>query len=211
MTSIFKQKVVIIDGDAELRKVFTHLINASPKFFTVATYARCEDAIKKLYSDLPDLVLTEFTFEDGMNGIAAVKAIKEKLPRTDTIILSSLDDPELVFDAFKAGANGYLCKSSGYSDLLSSLDEISRGGAPMSSKISRMVVEHFHANKNSPLTKRETEILQLIFRGNTYSQIANELLISKETSKAHIRNIYTKLQAKSKSEALAKAVQEKYI
>ena len=81
----------------------------------------------------------------------------------------------------------------------------------MSSKIARLVIDNFHINPNSPLTKRETEILTLISEGKTYTQISEELFISKETSKTHIKNIYSKLQVNSKSQALAKAAQEKLI
>jgi DNA-binding NarL/FixJ family response regulator len=121
------------------------------------------------------------------------------------------EDNEQVFEALKAGATGYITKSSNYLELLSALEEISRGGAPMSSKIARMVIDNFHINPNSPLTKRETEILQLISEGKTYTQISEQLFISKETAKTHIKNIYSKLQVNSKSEALARAAQDKLI
>ena len=96
-------------------------------------------------------------------------------------------------------------------ELLSALDEVIKGGAPMSSKIARLVIDNFHVNPNSPLTKRETEILSLIAEGKTYTQISEELFISKETSKTHIKNIYSKLQVKSKSEAIARANMDKLI
>ncbi len=81
----------------------------------------------------------------------------------------------------------------------------------MSSKIARMVIDNFHVNLHSPLTKRETEILSLIAEGKTYTQISEELFISKETSKTHIKNIYSKLQVNCKSEAIAKANLERLI
>jgi DNA-binding NarL/FixJ family response regulator len=121
------------------------------------------------------------------------------------------EDSELVFEALKAGASGYITKSANYMELLSALEEIIRGGAPMSSRIARMVIDNHHINPNSPLTKRETTILQLISEGKTYTQISEELFISKETAKTHIKNIYSKLQVNSKSEALAKASVEKLI
>lgn len=121
------------------------------------------------------------------------------------------EDSELVFEALKSGASGYITKSSNYVELLTALEEISRGGAPMSSRIARMVIDNFHVNPNSPLTRRETEILQLISEGKTYTQISEELFISKETSKTHIKNIYSKLQVNSRAEALAKANQDKLI
>jgi DNA-binding NarL/FixJ family response regulator len=126
-------------------------------------------------------------------------------------MISVYDDSEMVFEALRSGASGYITKSSNYIELLSALEEIVKGGAPMSSKIARFVIESFHVNPNSPLSKRETQILQLISEGKTYSQISEDLFIAKETSKTHIRNIYSKLQVNSKSEALAKATSEKLI
>ncbi|MEQ8927831.1 MAG: response regulator transcription factor, partial [Fulvivirga sp.] len=85
------------------------------------------------------------------------------------------------------------------------------GGAPMSSKIAKMVVASFQKNPNSPLSPRETEVLELLAKGKSYSMIADELFVTKETAKSHIKNIYSKLQVNSKSEAIAKATKEKLI
>ena len=81
----------------------------------------------------------------------------------------------------------------------------------MSSKIAKMVVASFQKNPNSPLSPRETEVLELLAKGKSYSMIAQELFVTKETAKSHIKNIYSKLQVNSKSEAIAKATKEKLI
>ncbi|MGE0772559.1 MAG: response regulator [Cyclobacteriaceae bacterium] len=211
MTASFKKRVLIIEDDPEIRNSFGLIVNSSPKFFLVNSYGNCEDAIKHLNADKPDIVLMDIELPGGMNGIQGTKVIKEKSPHSDIIMVTVYEDSELVFEALKAGASGYITKSANYLELLSALEEITKGGAPMSSKIARLVIDNFHVNPNSPLTKRETEILQLISEGKTYTQISEELFISKETSKTHIKNIYSKLQVKSKSEAIAKANQDKLI
>ena len=81
----------------------------------------------------------------------------------------------------------------------------------MSSNIARMVVESFQKNSNSPLTKRETQVLELLSKGKSYSVIADELFIHRETVKSHIKNIYYKLQVNSKADAIEKALKEKFI
>ena len=187
------------------------IVDSSQKFTVVNGYGNCEDAIKHLHTDKPDIVLMDVELPGGMNGIKGTKIIKEKSPDADIIMVTVYEDSEMVYEALKSGASGYITKSANYMELLSALDEITRGGAPMSSKIARMVIDNFHLNPNSPLTKRETEILQLIAEGKTYTQISEELFISKETSKTHIKNIYSKLQVRSKSEAIAKANQDKLI
>jgi len=177
----------------------------------VNSYSNCEEAIKHLNNDRPDIVLMDIELPGGMNGIQGTKVIKDKNPHADIVMVTVYEDSELVFEALKSGASGYITKSSNYMELLSALDEVIKGGAPMSSKIARLVIDNFHVNPNSPLTKRETEILSLIAEGKTYTQISEELFISKETSKTHIKNIYSKLQVKSKSEAIARANMDKLI
>lgn len=211
MTDEIKKRVLIVEDDKEIRNSFTVIVNSSPKFFVVSSYGSCEDAIKHMNADKPDIVLMDIELPGGMNGIKGAKVIKDKWPNTDIIMVTVYEDSDMVFEALKSGASGYITKSANYLELLAALDEISKGGAPMSSKIARMVIDNFHVNPNSPLTKRETEILQLIAEGKTYTQISEQLFISKETSKTHIKNIYAKLQVKCKSEAIAKANSEKLI
>jgi DNA-binding NarL/FixJ family response regulator len=207
----FKKRVLIIEDDSEIRASFALIVNSSQKFFVVNSYSNCEEAIKHLNNDRPDIVLMDIELPGGMNGIQGTKIIKDKNPHADIVMVTVYEDSELVFEALKSGASGYITKSSNYMELLSALDEVIKGGAPMSSKIARLVIDNFHVNPNSPLTKRETEILSLIAEGKTYTQISEELFISKETSKTHIKNIYSKLQVKSKSEAIARANMDKLI
>lgn len=206
----FKKRVLIVEDDQEIRNSFSLIVNSSQKFMVVNAYGNCEEAIAALNRDKPEIVLMDIELP-GMNGIQGARLIKEKHPHTEVIMVTVYEDSELVFEALKAGASGYITKSANYLELLTALEEITKGGAPMSSRIARMVIDNFHVNPNSPLTKRETEILQLISEGKTYTQISEELFISKETSKTHIKNIYSKLQVNSKSEAIAKANLEKLI
>ena len=205
-----KKRVLLIEDDQEIRNSFSLIVNSSQNYVVVNGYSNCEDAIKHLQADRPDYVLMDIELP-GMNGIKGTRIIKDKFPSAEVVMVTVYEDSDLVFEALKAGASGYITKSANYQELLAALDEIARGGAPMSTKIARMVIDNFHINPNSPLTKRETEILQLISEGKTYTQISEQLFISKETSKTHIKNIYAKLQVNCKSEALAKATMEKLI
>ncbi|MEQ9592850.1 MAG: response regulator transcription factor [Cyclobacteriaceae bacterium] len=206
-----KKRVLIVEDDPEIRSSFSMIVDSSQKFTVINSYSNCEDAIKHLNTDKPDIVLMDVELPGGMNGIQGTKIIKDKSPDSDIIMVTVYEDSEMVYEALKSGASGYITKSANYMELLTALEEITKGGAPMSSKIARMVIDNFHVNPNSPLTKRETEILQLISEGKTYTQISEELFISKETSKTHIKNIYSKLQVRSKSEAIARANQDRLI
>jgi DNA-binding NarL/FixJ family response regulator len=206
----FKKRVMIVEDDQEIRNSFVLIVNSSQRFVAVNAYSTCEEAIKHLAQDRPEIILMDIELP-GMNGISGTKIIKDRWPHTEVVMVTVYEDSDLVFEALKAGASGYITKSANYVELLSALEEISKGGAPMSSRVARMVIANFHVNPSSPLTKRETEILQLISEGKTYTQISEELFISKETSKTHIKNIYSKLQVNKKSEAIAKANLEKLI
>lgn len=206
----FKKRVLLVEDDTEIRNSFSLIVTSSQKFTVVGAYGSCEEAIENISRDKPEIVLMDIELT-GINGIVGTKLIKDKNPHIDIIMVTVYEDSELVFEALKAGASGYITKSANYLELLTALEEIIKGGAPMSSRIARMVIDNFHVNPNSPLTKRETEILQLISEGKTYTQISEELFISKETAKTHIKNIYSKLQVNSKSEAIAKANLEKLI
>lgn len=206
----FRKRVVIIEDDADLANGFSLIINSSDKFQVIRTYNNCEDAVKALKYDKPDVVLMDIQLP-GMNGLKGTQAIKAYSHAIEVVIVTVYEDSEFVFEALKAGASGYITKSANYTELLSALEEIVKGGAPMSSRIARMVIENFRVNPDSPLSRRESEIIQLISQGKTYTQIADQLHISKETAKTHIRNIYQKLQVNSKSEALARAAQNRLI
>lgn len=206
----FKSRIVIVEDNNAVREGFAMIINSISKYYVVNTYDNCEDAIKNIGKDKPEIVLMDLELP-GMNGIAGISEIKKKVPGVEIIVNTVYENSELVFQALCAGASGYLTKSSNHNHLLDAIDEVIDGGAPMSSKIAKMVVESFRKNPNSPLSPRETEVLELLAKGKSYSLIANDLFITKETAKSHIKNIYSKLQVNSKSEAIEKAHQEKLI
>jgi DNA-binding NarL/FixJ family response regulator len=147
----------------------------------------------------------------GMNGIEGIEKIKKLRPRTNIIVVTVYDNDSLVFQALCAGAGGYLTKNMQPARLLEAIKDIQEGGAPMSTNIARMVVSSFQKNRNSPLTSRETEVLELLSKGKSYSTIADELFVDKETIRTHIKNIYWKLEVHSKAEAIEKALKNKLI
>lgn len=204
------KKVIIIEDDRELRASFNHIVSNSEKFVVIGSYPSAEEAIREIGRKKPDIVLMDIQLPE-MNGVKATQAIKESHPSIEVIIVTVYEDSELVFNALKAGASGYITKSANYLELLAALEEIVKGGAPMSTKIARMVIHNFHLNPDSPLTKREKEIIRMIAEGKTYSQISDQLFIAKETTKTHIRNIYEKLQVNKKSDAIAKAHEQRLI
>jgi DNA-binding NarL/FixJ family response regulator len=148
----------------------------------------------------------------GMSGIEGTSIIKNRYPKIDIIMITVFENSERVFEAMCAGAIGYLTKNNGYQELIRALDEASKGGAPMSANIARMIVKSFEKNViENPLSKKETIILTQLAEGKSYKSIAVNLDVSVDTVKFHIKNIYIKMQVNNKEDAIARAKEFKYI
>ncbi|MEM6359172.1 MAG: response regulator transcription factor [Bacteroidota bacterium] len=210
MNNYFRSRIVIVEDNDAVREGFALIINSVSNYYVVNSYDNAEEAIKNLKKDTPEIILMDLELP-GMNGIEAISIIKKSNPNIELIVNTIYENSELVFQALVAGASGYITKNTSHSQLLDAIDEVKNGGAPMSSKIAKMVVNSFQKNPNSPLSNRETQVLELLSKGKSYSMIAQELFITKETAKSHIKNIYSKLQVNSKSEAIAKATKDKLI
>jgi DNA-binding NarL/FixJ family response regulator len=204
------KRVFIVDDDESIRSAYATMVNSTTKFKVVGDFGNCEDAIKAIRKLKPDIIMMDIGLPQ-MSGIEGTREIFKLDSRIEVIIVSVHDEGRSVFEALKAGASGYISKSANYTELLSALEEIERGGAPMSSKIARLVVQEFHLSHANPLTKRESHILSMVAEGKTYTQIAREANISKDTAKTHIRNIYKRLQVNKKSDAINKGRKEKLI
>jgi DNA-binding NarL/FixJ family response regulator len=203
-------RISIIEDNEVVRNGLETLIDSIPEFKLSGSFDNCEDAIKTAEYDRPDVILMDIELP-GMNGIQGIRVFKGILHEVNIIVITIYEDNEMVFDALCAGACGYITKSADYTELLDAIKEVVNGGAPMSNKIARMVVESFQRNYDTPLSPRETEVLELLAKGKSYSVIADEIFVHKETVKSHIKNIYFKLQVNSKADAIEKALKEKYI
>jgi len=202
--------VSIVEDDKEIRESLALLINGTDGYEILNTYGDCETAIRALDDELPDVILMDISLP-GMSGIEGIKIIKQKHPDVDMMVLSIHENDKLVFDALCSGATGYLVKETPPARILSAIKEVYEGGSPMSTQIARMVVGSFKIAPSPNLTKRETEVLGQLCNGLSYKMIADELFISEETVRRHIKNIYRKLEVHSKSEAVAKAIKEKLV
>ncbi|AXG69307.1 transcriptional regulatory protein DegU [Kordia sp. SMS9] len=207
-----KKYISVIEDNAIFRENMAAYIQQLDNYFLLGVYEDFETAFEDFKSgNCPDIVLMDIGLP-GINGIEGTKRIKQKYPKTELIIVTVFEDSNMVFEALKAGACGYLTKSLGLPELNKALGDLEKGGAPMSNKIAKMVVESFQLNhQDNTLSKREKEVLTLLAQGKTYSTIAEELFISKTTVRTHIRNIYQKLHVNSKAEAIQLANEKKMI
>jgi DNA-binding NarL/FixJ family response regulator len=203
-------RITIIEDNKAVREGFATLIADDGRYEVTGAYSTCEEAIRHLENDSPDIILMDIDLP-GISGIEGTSRIKKHLPQCIVLIITVHEDSDKVFQSLCAGASGYIVKNSGLDQILRSIDEALAGGAPMSLHIATMVVKSFKLSSDSPLSERETQVLQGIAQGKTYTKIATELFINKETVRSHIRNIYQKLAVNSKSDALRVANNNRWI
>ncbi|MCW3094317.1 MAG: DNA-binding response regulator [Ferruginibacter sp.] len=204
--------IIILEDDDKIRSYLAALITGSGNFELVADFANAEAATSFFEDGLGDrveLALTDIQLP-GKSGIDFTAWLKPLRPDIQFMVLSSFDDTDNVFKALKAGASGYILKNTPPAKLIESLHELRRGGSPMSSQIARKVVSAFqqditYIDAKENLSDRENEVLLWLSKGYSYKEIAEKLFISIETVRTHIRNIYEKLHAGNKQEALRKA------
>lgn len=201
-------KVSIVEDDSGIRESLEILINGSDGFSCLNTYKNAENALKQIPVQIPDVILMDINLP-GASGIECVKKLKEMFPDINIIMLTMYEDSDHIFNALSAGARGYLLKRTPPMKLLEAIREVQQGGSPMSSQIARMVVNSFKklgvsSEEMKNLTKREEEILALLAKGFKYKEIGEKLFIGTETVRSHLRNIYEKLQVRSRTEAVVK-------
>jgi DNA-binding NarL/FixJ family response regulator len=210
MTANGDIRVAIIEDDETIREGYAFLIGNTSGYTIAGTYRSCEDAFKKIESVSPDVVLLDIELP-GISGIDALPKLKKLLPNTYILILTVYEQDILIFRALGNGASGYLTKSTSTDKIVAAIHDVMEGGGPMSANIARMVISSFQRNDETPLSRRETEILEQIATGKSRKRIAEELFIDLETVKSHIKNIYTKLDVHSKADAIKTAKDNKFI
>jgi DNA-binding NarL/FixJ family response regulator len=203
-------RIVIIEDDQIIREGYTLLIGQAEGYNVVNSYSSFDEAAKTIVNDAPDVILLDIELP-GTNGIAAIPKLKKLLPHVHILILTVYESEKLIFEALANGASGYLTKNTASAKIVESVKEVRDGGGPMSVNIARMVIKSFQRNQESPLSKRETQILEQIADGKSRSTIAKDLFIDLETVRSHIKNIYLKLDVNSRADAIRLAKENKLI
>lgn len=208
-------RVILFDDNLDFIDSMTELIQDADGIELVGVFKNCKNAVKNIQHLRPDVVLMDIDMpvENGLQGLRNIRA-----SGNDEIIimLTVFDDNERVFQAISQGASGYLLKSTSPEKIIAAIHEAHSGGAPMTPSVAKQVLklftQPFHkSDEFQTLTAREHDVLSCLVRGYSYKMAAAELEISLETLRFHIKNIYTKLHVNSKSEAVAKALQNKIV
>ena len=209
-------RVTIFEDNNSLRQSLYQLINGSEGFKCVAAFEDCLDLLKNIEDTKPDVVLMDIEMP-GINGIEAVRMLREKYPDLKILMQTIFEDNEKIFNSILAGASGYILKTTSPSRILDFIKETYEGGAPMSpsvaTKVLKMMAEQSSSAKTESfnLSDREKEILSCLVKGMSYKLIADACFISIDTVRGHIRNIYEKLHVHSKGEAVAKAIKGRIV
>ena len=206
-------KVALVEDQPKVRESWTKLINSFPDFACICACATGEEAVRVIPQEQPDVVLMDI-FLPRMSGIECTVRLKALLPQTQIIILTAMDDQELVFLALEAGADGYLLKRTKPADLRTALLDVLGGGAPMTSQIARRVIESFRQkakiqDESERLSMREEQILMLLSQGYANKVIADKLELSIDTVCSHLKHVFTKLHVSSRTEAVVRYMASK--
>jgi DNA-binding NarL/FixJ family response regulator len=209
-------RITIFDDNKRFRESIALLFETNPGFDVVGSFPDVLTVIADIEESVPDVVLMDIDMP-SVNGISAVKKIQEKFPKLPIIMLTSFDEDDKVFQSICAGAMGYLLKNTQPANLIDAVKEVYGGGAPMTPSIARKVMMHFQQQNSSAgkndynLSEREKDVLAQLVKGLSLKQIAEELFVSRETIKTHVKNIYAKLHVSCATEAVAKTLKEKLL
>ncbi len=211
-------RVAFLEDYPPMRDSLTRLIEGQAHLQLVGGWGKLNGLLDGLASAPADVVLMDIQLGESMDGITATAEVRRRFPRTMVLVLTLFDDPKVVFDALSAGAVGYLLKSAPSAAIVSAIEEVAAGGAPMTGAIARMVIERFHripdpgapeassrvASPADVLSRREAEVLAALASGYRYKEVAARLGVSHNTIRSHVRNIYEKLHVNGLKEAMTK-------
>lgn len=196
-------KVFIYDDNSARRDSLKALIELSPELVFCGEALNCTAVQKDMETCFPDVVLMDINMPET-DGITGLKTIKKHYPHIKVLMQTVFDDTDKIFECIRNGASGYILKKDPAQRILQAIQEVYDGGAVMNPGIALKVLEYFKPNKvNNPLSKRETEVLQLLAEGISYKMVADKLFLSFNTVNTHVKNIYQKLHVSSLGEAIA--------
>lgn len=203
-------RVMIVDDHNLVREGLKAVFDQGDEVDVVGEAGSGEEAIEMVGKVEPEVVLMDISMP-GMNGIQATKLIRDKYPGVKIVILTMLDQEGYVYEAVKAGATGYMLKSTSSDDLVRSIQTVYEGKALLHPDATVQLLKEFvtlaeNRAKDYGLSNREMEVLQLLSEGKTNKEIAKSLWISEQTVKTHVAHIFDKLGTSDRTETVARAL-----
>ncbi|MBK9176693.1 MAG: response regulator transcription factor [Flavobacteriales bacterium] len=207
MSNKDRLRLRIVEDDELIRETLRSIFLATSDMHVLAAHGSVEEALAEVEAEEPEVMLMDINLP-GMSGIEGVRELSQRWPSTQFLMYTVNDTDDKVFEALKAGANGYLLKNSSPSEIVQGVRDIQKGGSPMSMSVARRVVRHFRPTlrdgdgQEVTLTPREQSILDLLAQGLLYKEIAANLDISEGTIKQYVHRIYSKLHVVNRTEAV---------
>lgn len=203
-------KVLVVDDHRVVRAGLVALLRQSPGLAVVGEAGDGEEAVALVAELKPDVVLMDMQMP-RMNGVDATRAIKNRWPEVQVLVLTTYDDDELIWGGLQAGAKGYLLKDAPPDQLLRGIEMVAAGQSLLPPEIAAKLVQVITQggparSDQGELTEREREILRLMAGGAANKEIAAQLFISENTVKTHVSNLFQKLGASDRTEAVTKAL-----
>jgi len=201
-------RIMIVEDNNVVRSSLEELVNSIPGCECIGCCANGEEGLKLIPRLEPDLVMMDIHLPN-LSGIECTAKLKELMPGLSVLILTVYEDETKIFQALKAGASGYILKRSDPREIITAIEDVLAGGAPMTSSIGRKVVESFRESTapkegKDALSRRETEILEVLSQGLSNKEIAEHLSINVETVRWHLKQIYEKLHVHSRTKVALK-------
>lgn len=204
-------RVGLIEDDEDVRDMLEVLFRHSEGVLLAGSWNSMEAAMKNIKYTSPEVILLDIGLP-GMSGIEGAEWLQKTVPESKILMLTASDKQSDIFAALRAGATGYVKKGSASSEIKAAVLNVAGGESALSSSVAKHLVDSSRpVPSHYELTRRETEILSKLCNGDTYKEIANALFVELSTVHFHVKNIYRKLNVRSKGEAIAKALQEKLI
>ncbi len=205
-----KKRVILVDGDLQFASVVRYIISSVEKLQIMNIYEDCAMALKNIDRDMPDIIVMD-SDSRMIKPTEFISRARKARPDVEILVLADYFDEDVILNLISSGATGFLLKQNCLPNFDQYMRQLMRGGSPLDPDVARVILRAHSSQEESPLTMKETAVLKLMMNGKTYTMIADELGVSKETSKTHIRNIYRKLNVSSKAEAVSKAINDRLV
>jgi two-component system response regulator DegU len=203
-------KVMIVDDHHLVREGLKAVLDNGNDISVVGEAGNAEEALKMVEKFVPDVVLMDISMP-GMGGIKATRSIRDRYPEVKVVILTMLDQEGYVYEAVKAGATGYMLKSTSSDELVRAIKTVYDGKALLHPDATAQLLKEFanlaeNRGQDYGISNREMEVLQLLSEGKTNKEIAKSLYISEQTVKTHLAHIFDKLGTSDRTETVAKCL-----
>jgi DNA-binding NarL/FixJ family response regulator len=200
--------ISIVEDDRKTRSNLMTFLKGEAGVSLLTAYENGEEAMRGIPLERPQVALVDINLP-GISGIDCTARLKADLPELQVLMLTAYEDSDMIFSSLRAGASGYLLKRMVPTELIKSIEQVHLGGAPMSMRVARKVVDHFHqirqpASDVEKLSKREQEVITLLAQGYLYREISDSLGISLGSVRTYLQRIYEKLHVQTRTEATVK-------